>query len=195
MNNNEQPNYILKANEDVSMPKNDTKSKTLSWVKKTTLIIVAILIIGSFIFGDNLFSELSFSAKSLLIALIMGLFFTKTTEHVPSPFEIWFFDEYFVVYRLKRYYSKKVSRKEFNKFFYNDIEKCTYNNVTKRFDIIGKVDAYWYDYNKDGSVPTEPTYHRIVDGGICYFYTGMSQEIDFVKEVEEHSPIKIQIEK
>lgn len=28
----------------------------------------------------------------------------------------------------------------------------------------------WFNYNKDGSVLQNPSYHRIVDGGICYFY-------------------------
>lgn len=46
---------------------------------------------------------------------------------------------------------------------------------------------------KDGSLPEKPTYHRTTDGGICYFYTTEEPEIDFVSEIEKHSPIKVQI--
>lgn len=48
----------------------------------------------------------------------------------------------------------------------------------------------WFDYNKDGSLPEKPTIHRKSEG-ICWFYTSPSPEVDFVAEVEKHSPIKV----
>ena len=39
-------------------------------------------------------------------------------SRVPSPIEIQFYDDYPVIYSEKRYYDKKVSRKEYNKFHY-----------------------------------------------------------------------------
>lgn len=38
----------------------------------------------------------------------------------------------------------------------------------------------------------QPYYKRIVDGGICYFYTDLEPEIDIVKEIEKHSPLKVE---
>ncbi len=77
MNNNEQPNYILKFNESAWMPKNDAQS----WVKKMLLIILAFGIIVSFIFKENIFSEISFYSKATLISLILGgTLFIKTKK-------------------------------------------------------------------------------------------------------------------
>lgn len=57
----------------------------------------------------------------------------------------------------------------------------------------GKIDATWFDYNKDGSVPKEPTYHRIVDGGICYFYIAESDEKNIIDQMEFFSHFKVLI--
>lgn len=188
MNNNQKPNYVLKFNETVKKPIKDTNYK----IKKAVLIIIAILIIGSLIFNDNLFNELGWTSRIILLSLFIGTLFTGKQEKIKSPIEIRFYDDYLVIYREKRWYSDKVSRMEFNKFYYNDITKCDFSNTTKRLNFHGKIDATWYDYNKDNSVPTNPTYHRIVDGGICYFYTDLELELDIVKEVEKNANIKIE---
>lgn len=57
------------------------------------------------------------------------------------------------------------------------------------------MEGIWYDYNKDGTLPAKPTYHRTIDGGICYFYTTEAPEVDFVSEIEKHSPIKVIVDK
>lgn len=189
MENQEQPKYVLKFNETVRKTVKDTNYK----IKMVVLIIIGITIVGSLIFQDNLFTELGWTARIILISLFIGTLFTGKTEKIKSPIEIRFYDDYLVVYREKRFYSKKVSRKEFNKFSYNDITSCEFDLNVKRVEFIGKVDATWYDYNKDGSLPQNPTYHRIVDGGICYFYTDLEPELDIVKEIEEHSTIKVKV--
>lgn len=185
------PNYVLRANEGILFP-DETKSM-LRFFKKAVWIIIGFIILGSLFFQDNLFSELSWSARVLLIAMAIGLSFKSTDKRVASPFEIWFYDDYFIVYREKRYYDKKVTRKEYNKFFYKDIHKFQYRTGVKRINIIGDVEAIWYNYNKNGSLPEKPTYHRKVNGGICYFYTTHSPEVDFISEIERHSPMKVEI--
>ena len=60
--------------------------------------------------------------------------------------------------------------------------------------IYGDVETIWYNYHKDGTLPEKPTYHRTVKGGLCYFYTSASPEVDFVAEIETHSPIRVVVE-
>ena len=50
----EKPNYVLKANEGIYYPKNPK----LVPLKKAVWIIIALIIIGSLIFRENLFAEL-----------------------------------------------------------------------------------------------------------------------------------------
>lgn len=185
--NNNQPNYVLKFNESVRKTVKDTNYK----IKMAVLIIIGIIIVGSLIFQDNLFTELGWTARIILISLFIGTLFTGKTEKIKSPIEIRFYDDYLVVYREKRFYSKKVSRMEYNQFFYKDITSCEYNVNVKRINIVGKINATWYDYNKDGNIPQNPTYNRTVDGGICYFYTDLEPELDIIKEIEEHSSVKV----
>ena len=188
--NNENLNYVLKFNETVRKTVKDTNYK----IKIVVIIIIGIIILGSIIFQDNLFSELSWTARIILISLALGVMFTGKTEKIKSPIEIRFYNDYLVVYREKRYYSDKVFHKEINKFFYSDISSIDYHLRTKRVNFHGKIDATFFKYNQDGSVPKEPYYHRITDGGICYFYTDLEQEVDVIKEIEEHSPLKVEIE-
>lgn len=187
--NNNQIKYVLKFNETVRKIVKDTNYK----IKMAVLIIIGIIIIGSLIFQDNLFTELGWTSRIILISLFIGTLFTGKTEKIKSPIEIRFYDDHLIVYREKRFYSNKVSRMEFNKFYYKDITKCDFSKNTKRLNIVGKIEAIWYDYNKDNSVPSNPTYHRNVDGGICYFYTDLEENLDIVKEIEEHSTIKVKV--
>ncbi|MCI3924738.1 hypothetical protein MO973_31470 [Paenibacillus sp. TRM 82003] len=188
----ETPNYVLKANEGVLVPKNE--NSPIGKLKVAVWIIVGALILGSLIFEDNLFGELSWTSQLLLVALAIGVSFTGGNKRVPSSFEIRFYDDHLIVYREKRYYTKKVKRKEFNKFFYKDIQKVKYRKESQRINIFGTIEGIWYDYKKDGSLPEKPTYHKTTNGGICYFYTTEAPEVDFVAEIEKHSPIKVIVE-
>jgi hypothetical protein len=185
------PNYVLKANEGILVPKSE--KPLLGKLKITVWIVVGVIIIGSILFQDNLFNDLSWSSRILLIAMVIGIGFSGGNKRVPSPFEIQFYNDYLIVYREKRYYNKKVIRKEYNKFFYKDIYKIEYRTGTKQILIKGIIEGIWYNYKKDGTLPEKPTYHRTTDGGICYFYTTEAPDVDFVYEIENHSPIKVAI--
>lgn len=180
------PKYVIRTNETVSMPTGNNQPFTT--LRIVVWVIIAVIVLGSFVFGDNLFSELSWTARMILIALAIGIgFWGPKSETVASPLEIRFYSDYLVVFREKRYYSRKVSRKEYNKFFYSDISKIEYDYRIKRLDFIGKIDAMWFNYNKDGSVPQNPSYHRIVDGGICYFYVNGNDADTILKCLEEYT--------
>ena len=192
MNNNEQPNYVLKFNDSVLKRIEDKNSK----IKKAVVVIIAIIVIGSIILGENLFLELSWTVRILLICLAIGLLFSSKSEEIAIPVELQFYNDYLILFRPNKYYSKKVSRQEFFKIDYKDITKCKFlvNSPSKRIHIYGNVHAVWYNLNKDGSLPQQPTYDKNVNETLIYFTTFQNTNIDFVKEIEDHSPIKVEIE-
>lgn len=186
------PNYVLKINEGELVPKKENSSDNP--FKLVVLIIIGIIILGTIIFGENLFKEMSWTSRILLISLFIGICFKGEGSHrVPSPMEIQFYEDCLIVYREKRYINKRLYRKEYDKFFYKDIKKCEYRTRTKKVNIFGIVEGIWYDYNKDGSLPDKPSYHKTTDSS-SYFYTIYAQEVDFVAEFEKHSPIKVVVE-
>lgn len=186
----EEPNYIVRANEGVRMPKNDTLA--LYYTKKVLGWTIVLLIVWSFVFRESLLRGMSMGALVLLVCAFLRVRTLTKEEFVPSPFELWFYTDYIVIYREKYYYHTKLSRKQYDKFYYKDIHQCLYHEHSHRMDILGIVEGIWYDYNKDGTVPDKPTYHKTTDS-ICYFYTNMAPEIDFVAELERHMPVKVTI--
>lgn len=85
----ENPNYVLKFNQGVLMPVDGNPS--YNWLQKATIIIVVIIIVGSFIFRENLFMELNWGARLLLIALVcQTLFLGRRKKRQPVPIEIVF---------------------------------------------------------------------------------------------------------
>lgn len=184
------PVYVLKLDEGVLVPKDENSSKNP--LKLAVLIIIGIIILGSIVFGENLFKEMTLTSRILLISLFIGICFKGQGSHrVPSPMEVRFYEDYLIIYREKRYYSKKVSRKEFNKFFYKDISRCQYRTLSRRINIYGIMEGTWYDYNKDGSVPDNPTYNRVISNGLCYFYTIFANESDIISNIEKYCKIQI----
>ncbi len=192
MNNNEQPNYVLKFNDSVKKKIENKNSK----IKKAIAIIIAIIVIGSIILGENLFLELSWTARVLLICLAIGMFFSGKSEEISIPAELQFYNDYLILFISNKYYSKKLSRREYFKIEYKDVSKCKFlaNSPSKRIHIYGNVHAVWYNLNEDGSLPQQPTYDRIVNGTLIYFTTFQNENINFVREIEEHSPLKVEIE-
>lgn len=64
MNNN--PNYVLKTNEAVLVSK---ESKGLHAMKVAVGIIVAVIVLGSLIFQENLFAEMTWTTRILLVVI------------------------------------------------------------------------------------------------------------------------------
>jgi hypothetical protein len=189
MNSNEKPNYILKFNEGILVPKNENYAK----IKKAIIILIVIIVLGSIFFQENLFSEFPWTTKVLFISMAIGVLISNNSKRVPFAIEIHFFNDYLLIYREKLYYSKKISRKRYDKFLYKDIHECVYRKTTQRINIYGIDEATWYNYKKDGSLPNRPTLHKTVDS-IVFFNTSQEPNIDFVEEIETHSPIKVIIE-
>ncbi len=82
----------------------------------------------SIIYKENFLKNFNWSTNILFVVSIISVTVAGGGDiRVPSQIEIIFYKEYFIVYREKRYYSRRVERKEINKFFYNDIKNIEYN--------------------------------------------------------------------
>lgn len=186
----DKPNYILKFNDGLLTPKKESLAKDV--VKILIIIYWSVLIISIFIIGFDVFREIPI--VSWLCVLITILFLKQQGGHVrkPSPCELWFYDDYIVQYCERRYYNKNNIRREYYKFYYKDIKRCLYRSVVKKIDIYGIVEATFYRYNKNGTVSEQPYKHTTVDA-VSVFYTIFEPNINFIKEIEEHSPIKVEV--
>lgn len=186
------PNYVLSTNEAVLMPARD--NSPAHKIKATVWVVVAIILIASFVFRENIFSELNGAAKCMLVALaICTCFIGPQKVDMPSPIELQFYDSYMVLYRPKRYYSPKVTRREINTMKYSDITKCLYKAESQRIHFYGTVDAKWFNFDKTGAMSKTPTYDRVVHDTLLYISTRCS-DVDFVSEIEAHSPIRVTVE-
>ena len=189
----DKPGYVLKFNEAVLMPTGEKNNFT--FIKVGVWVIVCVLILGSFIFHDNLFSELSWTARVLLILLAVGVaFLHPKKKYTPSPIEIQFYDNYLVIYLPKRYYNRRVTRMEINRMNYTEITKCVIKTQSRRVHIYGGGTSTWFNYKPDGSLPQSPTQVRNYAAGMIYFNVQFSTNIDFKTEIESHSPIEVIVE-
>ena len=193
----EQPNYVLRTNEAVLMPKKMPKGKRIAFdiLKKLFLFVIIGLIVCSVIFGENMFAEMGFSGIVAIVFVAGVLIKNGGKEDVPSPIELQFYDEYLIFYQPKRYLGKRVTERRITKFYYKDITKCVYYEKLQRLHIYGGGTSRWYNYRKDGSLPEEPTGTRSTDDGMTLISTRCAPDVDFKKEIEEHSPIKVIIDK
>ena len=188
----EKPNYILKANESVFLPKN--KNAVIEAVVIGGIIVSGLIIIVSLLAQLSAIVTIS---MGVLFALLFGRlvgspFVGRNSLAAPSPLEIWFYDDHLIIYRERLYCSKTLSRRTYDKLFYKDIQKCEYRMISGKIIFSGVTESVWYDYNKDGSLPEYPTHHETTDGSD--FCTTEDPDTDFVAEIENHSPIKVVME-
>ncbi len=187
----DKPNYVLDFNEAVLMPVRESKTRT--YVRIAVWVIIAILLLGSFVFQDNLFLELNWTAKILLVVLAISVGFRKT-EWFPSFMELRFFDDYLVIYQPKRWYNKREIRRQTGRMYYRDITLCKYLMDSKRIQIYGKGTSGWRNLNPDGSLKEKPVAVRNFEKGMFYFNTRLAENIDFVHEIESYSPLRVVLE-
>lgn len=184
------PNYVLKTNEAVLKPVGP--GKLPDWLRKSIGVILIILIIGSIIFKDNLFAKLPWFIQIVFIVLcIFAPFSGPKKDYFPSEIEIQFFDDYFVFYRPKMYYDKRTTRKEICVMRYAEVTECVYKNKSQRIHIYGNGTTTWWNYKKDGTLPNNPTKVNPFTRGLLFFSTRYCEPVNLIKEIEEHSPIRV----
>lgn len=188
----EKPSYILKANESVFIPKD--KNAVIEVIVIGSMIVVGIILIVS------LLAQLSVIVTwgmGLLFVLLLGRLVGsplvgRNSLAAPSPFEIWFYEDYLIIYRERLYCSKTLSRRTYDKLFYKDISKCEYRMISGKIIFYGVTESIWYDYNTDGSLPQTPSHHEKTQS--ADFNTTEEHDIDFASVIENHSPIKVIME-
>lgn len=185
------PNYKLRVNEAVSVKK-DKKTPPMKIVVMT---IAGILLVGSFVFGDNLFMEMSWTARFLFCMLFFGTVLTGgKREDEPSPAEIWFFDDYLVIYREKRYNSTaRKYRMEYTTIRYSGLNECEHDTKMKRLSFRGDMHFKIYEYDGNGVVSTTAKHDNFATGGIDCIRTLFAPDVDFASEIEAHSTIKVKV--
>ena len=188
-----EPNYILKANETTLEPVEGREY--FLYLKDGICLITGIITVLSFVIEDFVLSDLSILSRVLLLVVSFILYFFWGIDKVNArtPIEISFYDDYMVFYRPKICYSKKLSRMEYSTIYYKDVTRCVLDTKLKRITIAGDYHFQWYNYNKNGNPTSKPTYDRFVKGTIDVIRTRMVPEIDFVSEIESHTPLKIKI--
>ena len=177
-------------NEMVIKPSNE-KSK-LYYVRIAVWCVLGIILISSIVFRDNIFSEMSANARWLLVALVLGTFFIRPKNiNEPSEMEIQLYDDYFVLYRPKRYYSKRMTRQEYYKVMYNQIESFKFDANRNMVEIVGDFDTVFYKYNSSGVLETTPIQQKFVENGLLYFHTKFIDTEKLIFDIEQNSPIRI----
>ena len=185
------PNYILKAQSAERVPKE--MSKVDSILKKVIIAIIILIILGSLIFRENLFFEISWTARIILIVLAVMYIPKGGKVFQPFPMEIRFYDEYCEFYFSKIYYNKKLQCQEIQTMKYDNL-RLKYVEKYARLEIRGDGNRVTYNYDKNMNLPTKPSSNRDFKNGCFLVHIQVFEEIDIVKEIEEHSPIKVVVE-
>lgn len=187
------PLFVVKSYELINIPKKELKPIQYK-LSNIVWIIVTVLIVGSFVFKENMFSSLSWVSRVLLVLLAISVSYHGGYKKTKSQFEIWFYDDRLVFYRPKRYYNYKVTRREYNTFYYEDISKIIYRTGTHRINIEGRFLAQWYNYDlKSGEVLNTPKKNKKIDS-LVWLYPDTTDNIDYVSIFEHYTTHSVEIQ-
>lgn len=185
----DQPKYVLKTVEMIEVPLNPKEGKR----KKTVAIICAIVLVILSLLEINPLAELSPISWLLVLVLAGRYVFSRKSEQRNFPLEIHFYDDMIEVHRLEVHYSNGNVVRQLHRFFLDGNAEVRYSPGGRILTVRGMAHGEWYPYLQNGQPSTQPK--RVVDRkGICVVALG-DENVDIVREVEEHSPIKVEIEK
>lgn len=182
--------HIVSFNE--AIPVKSSNQGVVKIIKIAIWSVIGILIVGTIISGDNLFLELNPMALFLLACMLFSTIFLGKSTMQAAPMEILFFDDYLIMHKCKHYYSKKLSREEFDKIYYKDISRLKWNEVTQQITFQGLFELEWYKYNKDGSVEAVASYTKTIDTMRC-FYFHLCPEVDFLDLFKKYVPCDVNV--
>lgn len=100
--------------------------------------MIGIIVVGTILLDANLLAELSGSARTFVILLVLGfIVFGVQKEYTPSPMELQFYEDHLVLYLPERYYNKRATSKVINQMKYADVTRCVYKAKSQRVHIYG----------------------------------------------------------
>lgn len=190
MNNGDIPKYTLCFNDGRMTAKNKTKAYQI--VKLLFKIILAVLIIGSIIFGEFLLNGSSLSVWICLFIVIGYLLKNGGYERRAFPAELRFYEDYMIFY-VPSYILDNKNEMQIQKMYYKDVTSCVFRRNTRKMVISGTLDEVHYTYDKKGQLGTKPSYKKRYDGMIK-FYTVFDVEHDFKEIIEKNSPLVVEFE-
>lgn len=186
-----QPNYVLKFDDAISVYIDG--GGIWGKIQKICLIVIGIFVVASFVFHENLFREMSGYAVGMLIAILVVSWVKKKREWRAFPIELRFYDDSLVIYRdqVPREDGKKL-RQEWSFFKYEDIKLVRWQLKAKSVVVQGIMHGIYICYDENGQLTEKKKYDKITDSG-CIFNTHNMGDIDLVREIEEHSPLKVEV--
>lgn len=183
---NYNPKRIIQFYDGRMCPKNE--SFEYVFLRKMFVIILIILILGLI-----LFKEFILGGPLLFIIVICVLIKSGGHTRVKCYSELQFYDDCMIFYVPKHHIKRNKDNMEIQKMFYKDVKECTYRVNTKKYVIFGELEETHYRYKNNQVIYKAPKYHKKYDGMIK-FYTVFDNGIDFKKEIENFTPLKVKEE-
>lgn len=182
------PRYVMAFQEEAGIENHNFVSKAYAACRVCAWIACALIFLLSYL------PDSPFDWRMRVIAILTGavLFFIKPDESVPSSIAVMFFEDRVVIFRERHYYSATTCRKEYEVFRYENIHKVQYDSRANTLTFSGSATITYYEYGKNGMLPDKPIYKDIRDS-TCVIHTGFEQGRDFAKEIEVHSPLKVNV--
>lgn len=111
------------------------------------------------------------------------------------PIEFHFYDDYLIVFRPDNIWDsiKEERRREIYTVKYTDIHKCLIKAMQKRLFIYGDMNVVWYKIDEYGRMQPDPVHNHFEQGMRINIMSASVDEM-LAREIEKHSPIKVEIE-
>lgn len=183
----EEPGYILNFDESIIRTE---KKGFWAVIQNVCIGAFIVMIVGSLLLRTNLLGKLSAYEIFTFVSLFIASVFNMKHVCVPSPIELRFYPDHMVVYRDKTVYSEREVQRETYDMRYADVTRFILRTSSNRLSVSSRLHFICYKYNKDGTLPDKPYRDMVVNSGytINLHFIG---DLDIVKEIETHSPIRV----
>lgn len=187
----QEPKYVLKTTERTAK-RVKKYSPFIDFCAFSLWVIILFILFFSLVLRINPFAEAPYAIGAIILVAVVLTLIGLRTEYVEYHLEMRFYDDRLALYYPKKYFKGRKTRMEYIEIRYADISKCTYDEKYSIITIYGNETMTYCNYNADGSVSTEHGVNKQVRN--VSFRTDAMKDIDIVREIETHSPIKITIE-
>ena len=184
----EEPNFVVEFTDGRMYPNNDTwVCYIIHKIFWASVILMLILLLISPKEGQAI---LGASGTCLLIVFF---YLKKTGGHTRKECTgiLKFYDEYIEFISPKHHVHVGYDEMEYQRINYKDVTKCEFRVNERKLVIQGNLHEINWRYRKDGSL--KETFNKHYNGMIK-FYTIFERQLDLVSTIEEHSPLKVDIQ-